>query len=94
LLPASQAELERVSDALKVYAGTVEIQGYTSSTGSQEYNLKLSRLRAEAVKNFLISKGVPASKMTTVGYGDRNPIASNDTPAGRALNRRIEIVLK
>ena len=94
LMSQSQAELEKVADVLKSYPGTVEIQGYTSSTGSAEYNLKLSRLRAEAVKNFLLSKGVPSAKMTTVGYGDKNPVASNDTFAGRALNRRIEILLK
>jgi outer membrane protein OmpA-like peptidoglycan-associated protein len=94
LLPASQMELERVVEFMKTYPGGLEIQGHTSATGKPEYNLQLSRRRAEAVKHFLISRGVDEKRLSTVGFGETKPIASNDTYAGRALNRRIEIVLK
>lgn len=66
------------------------IDGYTDSTGSEAYNLKLSERRAEAVANYLSSKGV-SGKFTTHGYGEANPVASNDTEEGRVQNRRIEL---
>ena len=68
----------------------VEIQGYTDNIGSKKANQKLSLERANSVKNFLVAKGVDASRMTTVGMGESNPIMSNKTAEGRALNRRIE----
>ncbi len=68
----------------------VEIQGYTDSTGSAVYNLGLSQRRAESVKAYLVNKGENASNLTAKGYGKANPIASNDTTEGRALNRRVE----
>ncbi len=66
------------------------IDGYTDSVGSDAYNLKLSQRRAEAVADYLASKGV-SGKFTTNGYGEANPVASNDTADGRAQNRRIEL---
>ena len=68
----------------------VEIQGYTDSIGSEDYNKKLGQRRADVVKDYLISKGVSASRLRTVSYGESNPVADNKTADGRALNRRIE----
>ncbi|BBG65925.1 outer membrane protein A precursor [Hydrogenimonas sp.] len=71
----------------------VRLEGYTDSDGSAAYNLKLSAKRAEAVKKELISRGIEASRITTKAYGEENPVASNDTPEGKAQNRRVEAVL-
>jgi len=68
-----------------------EVQGHTDSVGSDAYNLGLSERRAASVANYLESKGVNGSRMTTVGYGEKNPVASNDTEEGRAQNRRVEV---
>lgn len=72
----------------------VRIVGHTDSTGSEAINNPLSRERAESVKDFLIDRGVPASRVETVGRGEREPIASNETAEGRAKNRRVEIFLR
>jgi outer membrane protein OmpA-like peptidoglycan-associated protein len=69
----------------------VLIEGHTDAPGSAAYNQELSKNRAEAVKNYLVEKGVPAEQLTTVGYGEQQPIASSDTKAGRALNRRVTL---
>ncbi len=68
----------------------VEIQGYTDNIGSDKYNKKLSKERAEAVRNFLIGKGVNPNRLKAAGYGEADPITSNKTAQGRAMNRRIE----
>ena len=68
----------------------VEIQGHTNNIGGEKFNQRLSLKRAEAVKNFLIAKGVAADRLTTVGYGKTKPIMDNKTAQGRELNRRIE----
>jgi len=72
----------------------VEIQGYTDNVGSETYNQKLSEMRAVTVKNFLISKGVAVSRLTTVGFGESRPVVDNNTASNRALNRRIEFRVK
>ncbi len=72
----------------------VEIQGHTDNVGSDNYNQKLSLERAVSVKNFLVSKGVSASRITTVGMGESKPISDNKTEDGRMLNRRIEFKVK
>jgi len=73
----------------------VEIQGYTDNIGSEKNNLKLSVKRAQAVKDYLMARGVSADRMVVKGYGESNPIASNKTAKGRSMNRRIEFkVLK
>jgi len=72
----------------------VSVAGHTDSVGTDAYNQSLSERRAAAVKDYLVSQGVDASRLSTSGYGESNPIASNDTADGRALNRRVELNLE
>ena len=71
----------------------VEIAGHTDSVGSESYNQGLSERRANAVKDYMTSKGLSATRMTAKGYGESRPIASNDTKEGRAENRRVEMIV-
>lgn len=89
----SQSE-KTLNKALKVLnkypAIEVEIQGHTDNVGNRDNNLALSQKRAESVKNWLVSKGIAESRLSTKGYGPDKPIATNDTPEGKKRNRRIE----
>lgn len=69
------------------------IEGHTDNTGPEDFNQKLSQQRAEAVRDQLVSRGVPADRITTKGYGPRYPVVANDTPSGRQQNRRVEVVV-
>jgi OOP family OmpA-OmpF porin len=71
----------------------VEVAGHTDSVGTEAYNQALSMRRADAVKDYLVSKGVKASRLSAKGYGESQPVASNDTDAGRAENRRVELIV-
>jgi OOP family OmpA-OmpF porin len=71
----------------------VVVEGHTDSIGSDQYNLRLSEKRAEAVKRYLVRQGVDPSRITTRGYGESRPIADNTSREGRAKNRRAEIVV-
>jgi OOP family OmpA-OmpF porin len=71
----------------------VEVAGHTDSTGSEEYNQGLSERRANAVKDYLTQKGVTATRLSARGYGEAQPVASNDTKEGRAENRRVELIV-
>ena len=71
----------------------VLIEGHTDSVGKDDYNLALSRRRADSVKDNLVGDGIEASRITTVGYGKRFPLASNDTNAGKTQNRRVEVII-
>ena len=71
---------------------TIEIQGHTDSSGSADLNRALSMLRAEAVREYLIGKGIDPARMTAVGYGEDLPIGDNATAEGRAMNRRVELI--
>jgi len=95
LLPAARDQLDQVAAALKDQGDLkpMVVEGYTDAVGSDATNLKLSKDRAEAVRTYLVSKGVSGDKITSVGKGKANPVASNDTPEGRANNRRVEIVV-
>lgn len=72
----------------------LNVDGYTDSTGSFEYNQRLSERRAQSVSNYLMQVGVDRLRIATRGFGERNPIASNDTVSGRAMNRRVEIWIR
>jgi outer membrane protein OmpA-like peptidoglycan-associated protein len=86
--------LNKVAETLREYDKTViEVAGHTDSTGSDQYNQQLSERRANSVAQYLSAQGVPASRMVTVGAGEVHPVASNDTPEGRAQNRRVEITI-
>ena len=72
----------------------ITIDGYTDNTGTDKINNPLSVRRAEATKAYLVSKGIAADRMTTAGFGSKDPVADNKTAAGRKKNRRIEIKIK
>ena len=95
LLPAAQDQLDQVAKALESQGEQrpMVVEGYTDSVGTDAANLKLSKERAQAVRTYLVSKGVHADKISALGKGKANPVASNDTPEGRANNRRVEIVV-
>lgn len=71
----------------------VMVEGYTDSTGSDSYNQQLSERRAEALRRALIHAGVDAQRIQSVGYGEAYPVASNDSPSSRAMNRRVEVTI-
>ncbi|TCT07095.1 outer membrane protein OmpA [Paralcaligenes ureilyticus] len=92
LKPAGRQMLDQVaSQASSINLETLIATGYTDSIGTVAYNLKLSQRRANAVKTYLISKGVDANHIYAEGKGKSNPVASNKTREGRAKNRRVEI---
>jgi len=70
----------------------IEVAGHTDSRGSDAYNMKLSQQRAEAVRNYLVSKGIAADRLSAKGYGESQPVADNATDEGRFKNRRVELV--
>jgi len=83
--------LDEIAETLKVRSAIrVEVQGHTDSWGEPEYNMDLSSRRAFAVKSYLILNGVAADRLDSTGYGENSPMGDNNTPEGRALNRRIE----
>ena len=96
LLPEAIARLNEVAQVLgrQDKESKIAVQGFTDSQGGETFNLELSRRRAEAVRDFLISHGIAADRITAEGYGEARPIASNATPEGRANNRRVEIVVQ
>ena len=92
LLPASQGILDEVAHSLIDNPDVnVEVGGHTDNVGSEAANLRLSQARADAVREYLVGKGVPAGRVTAKGYGEANPVANNATAAGRAANRRVEL---
>jgi outer membrane protein OmpA-like peptidoglycan-associated protein len=87
--------LDQASSVFLEYPKTAIIaQGHTDSTGSEEYNQRLSERRAGAVLGYLVSRGVDAARITALGYGENHPVATNDTADGRSRNRRVDLLLK
>lgn len=91
LLPESYAKLDAVAELMKSHDDfKLTIDGYTDNTGSSKHNHKLSHKRAKAAKARLVEDGIAANRITTHGYGEESPIATNDTKEGRSKNRRVE----
>lgn len=91
----AQSTFDKIANVFKDYEKTaIHVVGHTDSTGSDEYNQKLSERRASAVAKYLSSQGVNSSRMMTWGRGESEPVASNDTKQGRTRNRRVDIVVK
>jgi outer membrane protein OmpA-like peptidoglycan-associated protein len=94
LKPGTQVSLAKVAGILEAYPGLkVQVEGYTDSVGGDDLNQKLSENRASAVKDFLVSQGVTQNNITSQGFGKNNPVADNSTAAGRAQNRRVNLVV-
>jgi outer membrane protein OmpA-like peptidoglycan-associated protein len=95
LTPVAQERLQDLSEALMTAPDRrISIEGFTDSRGSEQLNMTLSQKRAEAVRRYLVSRGLPPDRIQAEGKGESQPIASNDDPEGRANNRRVEIVLE
>ncbi len=90
----SKEALNSIAEIMMEFPNTIfHIEGHTDSQGSDEYNLKLSKERAASVREYLVSQGIPTSRLTSEGYGESQPIATNNTAKGRQMNRRVEISL-
>lgn len=94
LKAAAKENVKTLANSLNQYPGTdIKIIGHTDNKGTESYNMSLSERRAAAVKAYAITQGVPSSRLVTIGKGFSEPIADNSTDAGRAANRRVEIVI-
>jgi outer membrane protein OmpA-like peptidoglycan-associated protein len=94
LKPGAREKMAKVSGILLAYPGLkLQLEGHTDSVGSDDYNLKLSQERADAVRDFLAEQGVVVANITSVGLGKSDPVASNDSASGRQQNRRVELVV-
>lgn len=94
LRPEAKENLKNLANILQKYEDTdILIEGHTDATGTEDYNQALSERRAKSVSNYLIGLGVQNIRLTTVGYGEMQPVASNETPDGRQANRRVEVAI-
>src|SRR5215510_5868116 len=94
LKPGAKVRLAKVAGIILAYPDLrLEVNGYTDSTGSHEFNQRLSERRADSVRDFLVSQGVSSSKLGAHGFAEADPIASDNTATGRQLNRRVELVV-
>ena len=91
LKPAAKESLSKAAATLKNSETTIIIQGHTDSTGTDAKNQPLSERRADHVRDYLAANGVPASRMSAIGYGSSRPAVPNDSDANRALNRRVQL---
>ena len=90
----SKIELAKLSTILNKYADTnIMLAGYTDSTGSEEYNMQLSRSRAQSVADYLVIRNINSERFSVYGHGESDPVATNDTESGRAQNRRVEVAI-
>ena len=92
LTAGSSESLDKVVDAMNEYPTLrIEIQAHSDNSGDAGYNQSLSEERANSVRDYLVSKGIASDRMEANGYGESQPVADNDTPDGRAANRRVEL---
>ena len=93
--PAARESIAKAAEVLVKYPDTyITVEGHTDSTGTTEYNQKLSERRADAVRGMLMRDGVPASRISIKGYGESDPVADNSTPEGRQSNRRVQLEIR
>ncbi len=91
----SKDNIEKMGDVFTKYPDTeIVVAGHTDSQGSETYNQSLSENRAKSVAEYLVTKGVTGSRITTMGYGESQPVANNDSADGRQQNRRVEIIIR
>ncbi|MGH7808600.1 MAG: OmpA family protein [Thermodesulfobacteriota bacterium] len=94
ITPKAMELVSRIADVMKQHPNlNVAVVGYTDNTGDFNYNIKLSKRRADAIVNQLVKDGIAVNRLAGVGVGSLNPISPNDTPEGQAQNRRVELVL-
>jgi outer membrane protein OmpA-like peptidoglycan-associated protein len=94
LQPEAKANISKLADILKKYPDSnILITGHTDSDGSENYNQTLSEKRAQSVSDYTMYKGIISSRLSTIGLGETEPVASNDTNDGKQLNRRVEIAI-
>ena len=90
----AQLKLAKLSGIIQAHPGlNLTIEGHTDTTGTVDFNMKLSQQRADTVREFLIAQGMAPDTITAQGMGQENPVADNSTAAGRKLNRRVEIIV-
>ena len=94
LKPGAREKLSKIAGVLLAYPGLqIEIDGHTDSVGDDNYNLRLSERRAESVRAYLVQQGIPPATVAAMGFGETQPVVSNNTQAGRQQNRRVEVVV-
>ena len=94
LKSGAREKLAKVAGILLSHRGLkLQVEGHTDSVGSTDYNQRLSENRAGSVRTYLVEQGIAANTIGTAGFGETMPVASNDTPAGRQQNRRVELIV-
>jgi outer membrane protein OmpA-like peptidoglycan-associated protein len=94
LRAAAREKLAKIAGIVLAHPGLkLEVDGYTDSVGTDEYNLRLSQQRADSVRGYLVEQGIRSDNVASNGFGKENPVASNSTAAGRQQNRRVEMVV-
>jgi len=94
LRPGAREKLAKVSGIIMSHPGLrIQVEGHTDSVGGDEYNMRLSENRADAVRGYLVEQGVQPGNVTAQGFGKTLPVADNTTAAGRQMNRRVELVV-
>jgi outer membrane protein OmpA-like peptidoglycan-associated protein len=92
--PGAQRSIDKLAEFLKTYPKrNVLIEGHSDSFGNEDFNLKLSQQRADAVRDLLVARGIASQRIRTKGYGAKFPLVDNDTPVGRQQNRRVEVLV-
>jgi outer membrane protein OmpA-like peptidoglycan-associated protein len=92
--PGGQRSIDKLAEFLKAYPKrNVVIEGHSDNIGNDDFNVKLSQQRADAVRDLLVARGVAAQRIQTKGYGPKFPVVDNDSAAGRQQNRRVEVLV-